>query len=292
LKPDARLNGSALLFATDGRLRAPWRILLFIVALFISVALTVTLEAFLDNAALSSGYRPLVSEWGFPLGVLIATAGMLFWVDNKSWDYVGLDARAARPGLVARYALVGALAIAIPSLLLMAMGQLRAVPAAPGNWWAATGLTFANLLPAAAGEELFLRGYIFAVLREWIGWRWTLIATSIVFGLLHVPNPGSDAESVVLVMLAGFFLGSVLLATGSLYAAIAVHFAWNWMMAAGLHTPVSGIPVIAPDYRVVDAGPDWLTGGGWGPEGGLGAAISMFVVVIYIYARHLRRMER
>lgn len=286
------MNGSALLFSPDGRLRAPWRILLFVVALFIAVALTITLEAFLDSAALAAGYRPLVSEWGFALGAVIATAAMLFWVDNKSWDYVGLGARAARPGLLARYALLGALAIALPSLLLMAMGQLRAVPAAPGSWWAATGLTFANLLPAAAGEELLLRGYIFAVLRESIGWRWTVIATSIVFGLFHVPNPGADAESVLLVMLAGFFLGAVLLATGSLYATIAVHFAWNWVMAAGLHTPVSGISVLAPDYRVVDAGPDWLTGGGWGPEGGLGAAVSMFVIVIYIYARHLRRLEK
>lgn len=286
------MNGSALLLTPDGRLRAPWRILLFIVVLFMAVAVTITLEAFLDSAALAAGYRPLVSEWGFALGAVIATAAMLFWVDNKSWDYVGLGAHAARPGLLARYALLGALAIALPSLLLMAMGQLRAVPAAPGSWWAATGLTFANLLPAAAGEELLLRGYIFAVLRESIGWRWTVIATSIVFGLFHVPNPGADAESVLLVMLAGFFLGAVLLATGSLYATIAVHFAWNWMMAAGLHAPVSGIPVLAPDYRVVDAGPDWLTGGAWGPEGGLGAAVSMFVVVIYIYARHLRRLEK
>lgn len=286
------MNVKELLFAPDGRLRPPWRILLFIVALFMCVAVAITLEAFFDSVALSAGYRPLVAEWGFPLGVLVATAAMLFWVDNKSWDYVGLDARAARPTILVQYALLGALAIAIPSLLLMAMGQLRAVSAAPGSWWAATGLTFANLLPAAAGEELLLRGYIFAVLREWIGWRWTLIATSIVFGLFHVPNPGADAESVLLVMLAGFFLGSVVLATGSLYAAIVAHFAWNWVMAAGLHTPVSGIPVLAPDYRVVDAGPDWLTGGPWGPEGGLGAAISMFVAVIYIYARHLRRMER
>jgi membrane protease YdiL (CAAX protease family) len=286
------LNASALLLAPDGRLRAAWRISLFVVALFMCVAIAITLEGLADNAAFSAGYRPLVSEWGFPLGIAAATAVMLFWVENRSWDYVGLGARAAQPGLLARYALLGALAIGIPSLLLMAIGQLRAVPSAPGSWWAATGLTFANLLPAAAGEELMLRGYIFSVLRESIGWRWTLIATSIVFGLLHVPNPGADAESVLLVMLAGFFLGSVLLATGSLYAAIVAHFAWNWVMAAGLHTPVSGIAVIAPDYRVVDAGPDWLTGGPWGPEGGLGAAVSMFVAVIYIYARHLRRMER
>ena len=92
-------------------------------------------------------------------------------------------------------------------------------------------------------------------------------------------------------MLAGFFLGSILLATRSLYATTLAHFAWNWFMAAGLHTAVSGIPVSTPDYQVVDSGPDWLTGGSWGPEGGLAAAFGMFVVLIYLHGRPLRRME-
>jgi uncharacterized protein len=261
------------------------------VDLFIALAVAISIEDALGAAALAAGYRPLVTGWSFPLGVLVATGVTLRWVDGTSWDFVCLGRKSARPALLARSALLGALAIGIPSLLLLGLGQLRTVASAPGSWSAAAGLTFANLLPAALGEELLVRGYIFALLRESIGWRWTLIATSIAFGLLHVPNPGADAESVLLVMLAGFFLGSVLLATGSLYAAVMVHFAWNWVMAAWLHTSVSGIAIIAPDYRVVDAGPDWLTGGAWGPEGGLAAALSMFVVVIYLYARHLRRME-
>jgi CAAX protease family protein len=285
------LKAGTLLLTPGGRLRAPWRLLVFIVVLFIALAIAVSLEEMVYRLAVAAGYRPLVTEWSMPLAALIATAICLRWVDGAAWDYVGLGRDAARSGLLARGALLGAAAIALPSLFLLSIGQLRAIPSVAGSWWGAAGLTFANLLPAAAGEELLLRGYIFAVLRESIGWRWTLIATSIVFGLLHVPNPGADAESVLLVMLAGFFLGSVLLATKSLYAAIMVHFAWNWVMAAALHTPVSGIPIIAPDYRVVDAGPDWLTGGAWGPEGGLAAAVSMFVVVVYLYARHLRRME-
>jgi membrane protease YdiL (CAAX protease family) len=285
------LTVSALLLTPGGRLRAAWRLVLFIVVLFVALTTAVTLETLVDGAAFRAGYRPLVTEWSMPVAALIATAICLRWVDAASWDYVWLGRNAAQPSLLVRSTLLGAIAIAVPSLFLLSIGQLRAVPSPDGSWWGAAGLTLANLLPAAAGEELLLRGYIFAVLRESIGWRWTLIATSIVFGLLHVPNPGADAESVLLVMLAGFFLGSVLLATKSLYAAIMVHFAWNWVMAAALHTPVSGIAVIAPDYRVVDAGPDWLTGGAWGPEGGLAAAASMFVVVIYLYARHLRRME-
>jgi uncharacterized protein len=286
------LNARTLLVTPEGRLRAPWRIVLFIVVLFGAVTVAFGVESAIAYAAFTFGYRPLVIQWGAPLGILVATAICLRWVDGRSWDYVWLGRSAARPSLLARSALLGAVAIGLPSLLLLSVGQLRAVPSAGGSWWVAAGLTFANLLPAAAGEELLIRGYIFAVLREAIGWRWTLIGTSIVFGLLHVPNPGADAESVLLVMLAGFFLGSVLLATKSLYAAITVHFAWNWVMAAGLHTPVSGIPIIAPDYRIVDAGPDWLTGGAWGPEGGLAAALSVFVAVVYIYARHLRRMEQ
>lgn len=238
------------------------------------------------------GYRPLLLGWSFPLAVVIATTISVRLVNGASWDYVWLGKQSLRFRPIGLGLILGAVAIGLPSLLLMATGELRAVASTPGSWWTAAGLTFANLLPAAAGEELLVRGYLFAVMRETIGWRWALIVTSIVFGLLHLDNPGVDAESVLLVVLAGFFLGSLLLATRSLYATIAAHFAWNWVMAAGLHTPVSGIPIIAPDYRVVDAGPDWLTGGAWGPEGGLAAALSMFIVVVYIYARHLRRMER
>ena len=253
--------------------------------------LTTTLEALLQKFAATRGYTILIEDWGGPLGTLAATWVMLKLIDRKSWRFVLMDREAAAPARVAYGSLLGLLPIAVPSLLLLAAGELKSVPAPDGSWWAVTGITFANLLPGAAGEELFIRGYIFAILRDAVGWRWTLIWTSVVFGLLHLGNPGADAQSIVIVMLAGFFLGSLLLATRSLYAAIAAHFVWNWFMAAGLHTPVSGLGVSAPDYRVIDNGPDWLTGGGWGPEGGFAAALGMFAVIVYLHARPLRRME-
>lgn len=280
-----------LLFTPERRLRAPWRIALFLIDLFVALVLAVWIESAVDGIVSGLGYRPLVSEWGVALGLVIATLVMLKWVEGRSWDFVGLDLAAARPRTLASGSILGLLPIAVPSVILLVLGELRSVPSTPGSWWAAAGISFANLLPAAFGEELLLRGYIFAVLREAVGWRWTLISTSIVFGLLHIPNPGADAQSIVIVMLAGFFLGSVFLATRSLYATTMAHFVWNWFMAAALHSPVSGLPVSTPDYRVVDAGPDWLTGGGWGPEGGFAAAVGMFLVLIYLHARPLRRME-
>jgi hypothetical protein len=169
--------------------------------------------------------------------------------------------------------------------------MLQIVPTSPGSWWGEAGRSTALLLPAAFFEELFIRGYVFAVLRRAAGWRTALVVTSIVFGLLHAANPGADGESILAVIVAGFFLGAIFLFTRSLYAAGAAHFAWNWIMAGALHIAVSGIPSRDPDYRVVETGPDWLTGGPWGPEGGAAAVAAMFIVVFYLYGRHQRRGE-
>jgi len=148
------------------------------------------------------------------------------------------------------------------------------------------------LLPAALYEELATRGYVFAVLRDAIGWRMALLAVSVIFGLLHLRNPGATIESVALVILAGVFLGGIVIATKSLYAAWMAHFAWNWTMAVVFHTAVSGLPLESPDYRVVDAGPDWITGGVWGPEGGVAGGLGMLVALAYLYARQNARRRQ
>jgi len=212
-------------------------------------------------------------------------------IDKQRWNFVGLDRGAAAPPILINGALLGAATIGTASVLLLAIHMLQIEPTAAGSWWAAAGGSALTLLPAAFFEELLMRGFAFAVLRRAGGWRLALIVTSVVFGLLHAWNPGADAESIVAVIVAGFFLGGILLATGSLYAAGAAHFAWNWVMAGALHIAVSGIPSSQPDYRTIETGPDWLTGGPWGPEGGLAAVAAMFVAIFYLYGRYLRTME-
>ena len=220
----------------------------------------------------------------------IATAIMLR-IDHQPWSFVGLGREAASPAVVVNGALLGAATIGTASVLLLATHMLQIEPTAPGSWWGAASRSAAGLLPAAFFEELLMRGFAFAVLRRAGGWRLALIVTSVVFGLLHAWNPGADAESILAVIVAGFFLGAILLATGSLYAVGAAHFAWNWVMAGALHIAVSGIPSGDPDYRTVETGPDWLTGGPWGPEGGLAAVAVMFIAIFYLYGRYLRTME-
>lgn len=267
-----------------------WRIVVFYLIWFVALAILQAMTLELPGVT-DVDTRELVFHWNSLASVIVATWFMLRRVDKLPWSEVGLDRAAASPPVLLKGAALGGLTIGVASALLLATHMLSIYPTIPGSWWGEAGRSTMILAPAGFFEELFMRGYVFALLRRAAGWKTALIITSIVFGLLHVANPGADSESILAVIVAGFFLGVVFLATRSLYAAGAAHFAWNWVMAGALHIAVSGVPSHDPDYRVVDSGPDWLTGGPWGPEGGLAAVAVMFVVLFYLYGRHLRRME-
>jgi CAAX protease family protein len=287
------LDARSLVFLSrsERKLRAPWRIIIF---LLVWVAVTLVAAALvqgLQGVTALAGVRLILFYWVDFIAVLIATFVSLRWVDGLDWNFALMGRSAARPVLLGSGFLMGMVAIGAPSLLLLTAHELRAVPAESGNWLLAAAQMALFLLPAAAAEELLMRGYIFSVLRETVGWKTTLIATSIVFGLLHLRNPGANPENIITVIIAGFFLGTILLVTESLYAAWMAHFAWNWTMAAGMHTSVSGLAVTAPNYHVIDNGPAWLTGGSWGPEGGVAAALGMFVLLFYLHARYRDRLH-
>jgi hypothetical protein len=286
------LTVRSLFVAADGRLRAPWRIIIFLVLASICIQIVaIALNPAFGVLDKLTGSDSTSASMEFFLGLLVAHAIMLRGIDKRSWSYVGLDASAARSIVLVRGWLLGALSILVPSLLLVALGWLAIRPSMHGSWLIAALQVSLILLAAALSEELFSRGYIFAALREWMGWPVALLLTSVAFGLLHLANPGADLQSVLLVTLAGVFLGAVLILTRSLYAAWMAHWAWNWVMAVPLHTAVSGLPLARPDYQIVDAGPDWITGGSWGPEGGAGAAAGMLMGLAFLYKRYGLRGE-
>jgi CAAX protease family protein len=288
------LNARRFFFHSPGALRAPWRLVVFTLAT-IGCALVVIPLASPPIAAIFAAIGlsgSAVQSSVELLALLAATAVALRWVDRRPWSDAGLDRTAARPALLGKGLALGFAAIALPIVALVVVRWLRREPAPAGSWPSAAFRSTLFLLPAAFVEELLVRGYAFAVLREALNWRWALGITSVFFGLLHLNNPGANVGSVLLVTLAGVFLGGVLVATRSLYAAWMAHFAWNWTMAVLFHTAVSGVPLETPGYRYVDAGPDWATGGDWGPEGGVPAAVGMSGALVYLYSRRGRSVRR
>ncbi len=225
------------------------------------------------------------------VAVLVATYLLLLTEKGVGWSALYLDRPALNGRKISLGLAAGALGIGIPSVLLLVSRELAVRTTAAGSWINAAAFDVIFFALAAAMEELVVRGYLFSLLRRQWGWRTAVIATSLLFGALHLHNPGVNAESVVNVTLAGIFLGAIVLVTRSLYAAIAAHFAWNWTMAAIFHSAVSGASIPAPNYLTVDNGPDWLTGGAWGPEGGIAATAAMLILIFYFYKRGQRRAE-
>jgi membrane protease YdiL (CAAX protease family) len=284
----SRSRARAIFVAPDGRARAPWRILLFIVVwILTSVVVMGLLGRALGTADRLTGVEGTAISLGMVISLLLTHVVMLR-LDRRPFAYVWLDRPAASPRAMAIGFAVGAAPIAAASLLLVAIGWLDIVPSTPGSWTRVALQVSLALLPAAFYEELLSRGYIFAALGEWLGMPVAIALTSIAFGLLHLGNPGANAMSITTVILAGVFLAATLVVTGSLYATWMAHWAWNWVMAVPFHVAVSGLPLARPDYQTVDDGPDWITGGPWGPEGGAGAAAAMIGGLVFLYMRRSR----
>ena len=285
------MNAGQVFFAEGRRLRAPWRLALFLLALLAAAPVgKLAFDFVLIPIARAARLPPEAAFWWSAVVALaIAHLVAVKWIDRAGWDAVWLGRAAARPSLFARGAVLGALAIGLPAALLLAGGWLTRVTGAPGSSLGAAFVAAAILVPAAMAEELLFRGYPLRVLRDGIGWPAAIVLTSVVFALLHVNNPGAGPRPIALVTLAGIMLGAVVAAWRSLWAAWAAHFAWNFVLAALLHSAVSGGALPTPDYVVVDAGPDWATGGSWGPEGGFVAGLGMLGGLSFLYARGRRR---
>lgn len=122
---------------------------------------------------------------------------------------------------------------------------------------------------AAALEELLARGYIFQCLIEGIGRVAAVAATSILFGLGHVMNPHATVISLLNTVLAGVWLAAGYLKTRSLWLPTTMHMAWNFFLGYVFGFPVSGLRLSQSMLEAQSTGPEWVTGGAYGPEGGV-----------------------
>jgi len=188
------------------------------------------------------------------------------------------------------------LGIGMQTLVLIFESALGFARTATPRWQAGEFGSLAYLIPllllAALAEEMPIRGYLFQNLTQaWGAWP-ALIVTSLFFASLHLFNPGAHADiamTITGIAVAGaLFCASVML-TGSLWLALGCHFAWNLFEG-----PIFGFPVSGQSFGSANiltqsvTGPDWFTGGSFGPEAGASSLIALAAGAAVLYALHRR----
>jgi membrane protease YdiL (CAAX protease family) len=155
------------------------------------------------------------------------------------------------------------------------------------------GVYFFTYLAVGFYEELLFRGYYLLNLRDGINLLWAVILTSIAFGLGHLTNPNSGLLATLLTAGAGFFLAFAWFRTGSLWLPISLHAGWNFFLGPIFGFPVSGLSTPSLIRQSTAGGPDWLSGGAYGPEGGLITlvAISLGMLLVWFYTRGRQRKD-
>jgi membrane protease YdiL (CAAX protease family) len=156
--------------------------------------------------------------------------------------------------------------------------------------WLATAVTLGfGLLLAALAEELIFRGFPLARLAAGIGKVGASAVLAVLFAGVHLGNPAVSPLGVLNVVLAALVLSAAFFTPGGLPAAWGVHLGWNAGLALGADAPVSGLTFRVPAVEFAPGRLGWVTGGAFGPEGGVGASLVMVIALIWLvwYARRV-----
>jgi uncharacterized protein len=268
----------------EGRLRAGWRLLGFLVLLLLVAVVEDRLRVALEGR-LPDLYDGVLRALAFAL--LIAAALLLasrildrrrvtdfgFHLSRRWWVELGLGL-----GL-------GALLMVGTVGLELAMGWVRitdTLVSAPGQPFAATILLGLVAVAAVAfGEEASYRGYPIKNFTEGLGTsRWAIVAAvsipALFFGMAHVTNPGATWLSSTNTVIFGLLFGTAYVLTGELALPIGLHFAWDYIQAfvfgvVGNGSQYGAVLVLAPSGA---AGARW-TGLPYGVEAGVLGTVAM-----------------
>jgi membrane protease YdiL (CAAX protease family) len=128
--------------------------------------------------------------------------------------------------------------------------------------------TLGFLLLAALTEELMFRGLPLQLLVDGVGEWPAIIGMSVLFGAMHMSNPGATLLGTLNTVVAGILLSLAYVRTRSLLLSYAIHAGWNVGLGFVFGFPLSGID-LASLWTTGVAGSDTILGGAYGPEGGL-----------------------
>jgi len=274
--------------SNENRLRAGWRILIFIVLYILSsrILSQVTLNIF-DHSDKTTW------NWWVARGfVVILASSIVVWIvrkyiDKKTFISLGLRLNSLAikdffVGLVISGLMIGIIFIVF---LILGFLEIREIS------WNSNGISavfeillwfFGIGLAVGWSEELAFRGYLLQNMKDGMGLFWAVLLSCILYGLLHMSNPNSTLLSGFLIAVFGFLRIFGWLRTGQLWLSMGMHAGWDFFQGPILGFTVSGMNTESLINHTA-SGPNWITGGSFGPEAGILVLPVIILGLIFMY---------
>jgi len=274
-------------FLNDAGLRVGWRLLLYglfwITLSFVLQFVTVGFFGFTSDTLSPQGIlredlTSFVAAFGAallmaqlersPVGIyglprLAQTFGKLFW---QGW-LLGLFEVTL---LISSIAAFGGYSFG--SLSLHSMEVVR---------WGA--VWFVAFVSVGLSEEFLFRGYTQYTLTQGIGFWPAAIFLSVLFGAVHLRNPGEGFMGAAGIVATGLVFAFALRRTGNLWLAVGWHASFDFGETFLYSVPDSGLLLAHHLSNATLHGKTWLTGGTVGPEGSVFSFLTMGIMAMAIH---------
>jgi membrane protease YdiL (CAAX protease family) len=277
-QPAARPEGIVMTVPIT-RERPAWLRLVLLLVIFFAVdyGVVTTLTAVAGNATVS-----------LLLGVVAAGLTLaLYTYASRKIERRVVDELPRRPRAVGQGVLLGIGLFTATMLIIGVLGGFRLAGwGSFGGFVSAAGL----MIAVAVAEEVLFRGVLFRIVEEWTGTWGALAISAVLFGALHLLNPGATIGGALAVMVAGSMLAAAYVATRALWLPIGLHFGWNFAETGIFSATVSGSDGTRVGLlRSAFDGPAILTGGGFGPEASIVAVLVCAVPIVLLLRLAHRR---
>ena len=273
------------------RLRAGWRILVFIFLYFLLLGFS----ALIPNTVFDYTYRALI--------VTALVIIVVRFLDKRTASDAGFQINKKWFKEIGVGFLIGFIAVSVIFLLEWSTGLLYII----GFEWErvqpnylAVGYFLFQMMIVGYYEEAAFRGLLLKNITEGFQDDYTtarkavvtaVLFSSILFGLAHAGNPNVTVVGVVNIMVAGIMLAIPYVITGSLALSIGIHAAWNFALGGVFGFNVSGLVVRNSLILINQDGGEIWTGGAFGPEAGIMGIIGMLVIIGLLFVYRIMKKE-
>jgi uncharacterized protein len=281
------------IFIGPNGIRAGWRLLLFLI-FFIAFGFVInfvlhhvpSFVAWAKNqpaATLNVSFQ--IATEGLTVVGLFFAVWVMSKIEKRSFADYGLPlnevfGKRFWQGIPFGFLALSLLLAVIAALHGFSLGGAEIGGAQAVKYGALFGLCF---ILVAIFEEFSFRGYMQATLGSGIGFWPAAILLSILFGTIHLGNPGEAKIGGVMAGSFGLVAAFSLWRTGNLWFPIGMHAAWDWGETYFYGVPDSGLIATGRLFNSSSHGPNWLTGGTVGPEGSYLVFPVLVLICVVVY---------